>query len=111
MIAAYILYNAIANLGTTLLLFLQAVPENIDIHQLEKSIISLKRGDSVHHTHVWSLDGEHHVLTTHVIIEDNTTREEIQEIKGAIQHLGDSLNLQYITVEIEYLNEYFKMRH
>lgn len=111
LIAAYILYNAIANLRKTLLLFLQAVPENIDIHQLEKSIIALERVDSVHHTHVWSLDGEHHVLTTHVIIEDHTTRKEIQGIKGAIQNLGESLNLEHMTVEIEYLNEYCKMRH
>ena len=111
LIAAYILFNAITNLRKTLLLFLQAVPENIDIHQLEKSIIALERVDSVHHTHVWSLDGEHHVLTTHVIIEDHTTRKEIQGIKGAIQNLGESLNLEHMTVEIEYLNEYCKMRH
>ncbi len=110
LIAVYILSNAIANLRQTLLLFLQAVPENIDIQQLEKSIVTLDKVNSLHHTHVWSLDGEHHVLTTHVVIENDTTREEIQGIKGTIQHLGDSLHLEHITVEIEYLDEYCKLR-
>ena len=111
LIAVYILYNAIGNLRQTLLLFLQAVPQSIDINQLEKSIIVLDKVDSLHHTHVWSLDGEHHVLTTHIVIENETTRAEIQGIKGAIQRLGEKLNLEHITVEIEYLNEHCKMRH
>lgn len=109
-IAMYILYNAIANLRQTLRLFLQAVPENIDISQLEKSISAIAKVNSLHHTHVWSLDGEHHVLTTHVVVEDDTTREEIQAIKSAIGHLGESLNLEHITVEIEYFGEYCRMR-
>ena len=110
LIAVYILYNAIANLRQTLLLFLQAVPENIDIQQLETSIVALEKVNSLHHTHVWSLDGEHHVLTTHVVIENDTTREEVLSIKGTIQHLGEELHLEHITVEIEYLDEYCKMR-
>ena len=109
-IAAYVLYNAIANLRPTLLLFLQAVPENIDLKQLKKNILVLDKVNSLHHTHVWSLDGEHHVLSTHVVIENDTSREEILAIKGAIQHLGASLHLEHITIEIEYINEYCRMR-
>jgi cobalt-zinc-cadmium efflux system protein len=110
LIAVYILSNAIANLRQSLLLFLQAVPKDLDIKQLEQSIIALEKVDSLHHTHIWSLDGENHVLTTHIIVEDNTTREEIQGIKGAIRHLGEELHLEHITVEIEYLDEYCQMR-
>ena len=110
LIAAFILYNAIANLREILLLFLQAVPENIDLHQLETNIIALDKVDSLHHTHIWSLDGEHHVLTTHVVIENDTTREQILGIKGAIAHLGKSLHLEHITLEIEYLKEHCPLR-
>ncbi|MCC0176816.1 cation transporter [Waterburya agarophytonicola K14] len=110
LISVYILYNAIANLRKTVTLFLQAVPENINLEQLEATIIALDRVDSIHHTHVWSLDGEHHVLTTHVVVMDNTSRKAIQSIKNAIKHLGHDLNLEHITVEIEYLSEYCSMR-
>ena len=106
LISAFILYNAIASLRKTIPLFLQAAPNNIDISRLEASIVDLDKVDSVHHTHVWSLDGEHHVLTTHVVAIDDTSREDIQSIKSAIRHLGQNLNLEHITVEIEYLHEY-----
>lgn len=111
LIATYILYNAIANIRKTTTLFLQAVPEDINIQKLEKSILSLAKVDSIHHTHVWSLDGEHHVLTTHVVVMDDTTREDINSIKNAIQTIGQNLNLEHITVEIEYANEHCYLRH
>ncbi len=106
LISGFILYNAIASLRQTIPLFLQAVPDSIDIQRLESSIVDLDRVDSVHDTHVWSLDGEHHVLTTHVVVQNETSREEIQSIKSAIAHLSSNLHLEHITVEIEYLNEY-----
>ena len=109
-IAVYILYNAIANLRQTINLFLQAVPKNINLQQLEQSILALDWVNSLHHTHVWSLDGEHHVLTTHIVVEENTTRAEILSIKSAIRHLGEKLGLEHITVEVDYHNEYCQMR-
>ncbi|MEY2856926.1 MAG: hypothetical protein RLZZ74_1238 [Cyanobacteriota bacterium] len=105
LIAVYVLYNAIANLRQVLWLFLQAVPKNVDLQELEKNILAVEQVDSLHHTHVWSLDGEDHVLTTHVVVTENTTRTEILAIKGAIQRLGEKLNFKHMTVEIEYRNE------
>jgi len=105
LIAVYVLYNAIANLRQIMWLFLQAVPKNIDLQELEKNILAVEQVDSLHHTHVWSLDGEDHVLTTHVVVTENTTRTEILAIKGAIQRLGEKLNFKHMTVEIEYRNE------
>jgi cobalt-zinc-cadmium efflux system protein len=105
LIAVYVLYNAIANLRQILWLFLQAVPKNVDLQELEKNILAVEQVDSLHHTHVWSLDGEEHVLTTHVVVTENTTRTEILAIKGAIQRLGEKLNFKHMTVEIEYRNE------
>jgi cobalt-zinc-cadmium efflux system protein len=105
LIAVYVLYNAIANLRQILWLFLQAVPSNVDLQELEKNILALKQVDSLHHTHVWSLDGEEHVLTTHVVVTENTTRTEILAIKGAIQRLGSKLNFKHMTIEFEYRDE------
>lgn len=109
LISAYILYNAIANLRKTIPLFLQAVPHNINIKKLEASIVALDRVESIHHTHAWSLDGEHHVLTTHVVVVEGTSRKEIQSIKNAIQSVARDLNFEHITLEIEYTNEYCSM--
>lgn len=110
LIALYVLYSAVFNLRKTAMLFLQAVPENINIEKLKKRIIALEKVDSIHHTHVWSLDGENHVLTTHVVVINDTSREEIKSIKNTVKNLGKNLNLEHITIEIEYVDEYCHMR-
>ena len=110
LISAYILYNAIASLRTAIPLFLQAVPNNINLQKLEANIIALDKVNSLHHTHVWSLDGEHHVLTTHVVVEDETNREEIRSIKNSIKDIAHHLNFEHITVEIEYSHEHCSLK-
>lgn len=64
-ITAYILYNVLRNLRQTFMLFLQAVPEGIDLAELQRQLSLLPHVYSTHHTHVWSMDGAYHVLTTH----------------------------------------------
>lgn len=60
-ITAYILFNVVRHLKQTLLLFLQAVPDDIDLSELERRLGALEHVLSTHHTHVWSMDGAHHV--------------------------------------------------
>ena len=110
LISAYILYNAIASLRTAIPLFLQAVPNNINLQKLEASIIALDKVSSLHHTHVWSLDGESHVLTTHVVVDNDTNREEIQSVKNSVKDIAHHLNFEHITVEIEYSNEHCSLK-
>ena len=68
LITSYVLYNVWRNLRQTLRLFLQAVPGAVDLPEIEKTLLSIDKVISVHHTHVWSLDGEHNVLTTHLVV-------------------------------------------
>src|ERR1035437_3073597 len=55
----YVLYNVQSNLRKPLQLFLQAVPGTVDIPEIEKKLMAIDKVKSVHHIHVWSLDGEH----------------------------------------------------
>ena len=58
-----------------------------------------------HHTHIWSLDGTHHVLTTHVVVDKDATREDIIVIKDHIRNLMLAHGMDHSTVEIEYSGE------
>ena len=73
-ITIYILWNVIKRLKETLFIFLQGVPKDININQIKSQILNLKFVNSMHHTHVWSLEGEHHVFTTHIKL-DNTLQK------------------------------------
>ena len=66
LITIYILWNVIKRLKETLFIFLQGVPKDVDVNQIKSKILNLKFVSSMHHTHIWSLEGEHHVFTTHI---------------------------------------------
>ena len=101
-ITCYILFNTIRNLRQTLSLFLQAVPENIDLDAIDGKLRSIPEVLSTHHTHVWSMDGEHHVLTTHVVIDESTSKDDIVCIRTSIQDVLRELAFSHTTVEIEF---------
>jgi len=109
LIALYVLYNVAGNLKKTLSVFLQAVPENINIEEVESRLLAIDKVKSVHHTNVWSLDGIHHVLTTHVVIDGKASKDNVLDTKCAIRLLTDAMDFTHSTVEIEYEGEACRM--
>lgn len=102
LIAVYILYNVIKNLRATIGLFLQAVPESIEIQEIVERIIAVENVHSTHHMHIWSLDGEHHVLTTHVVVNEELPKEDARCVKNEIKEVLRNYEFSHITIEIEY---------
>jgi cobalt-zinc-cadmium efflux system protein len=101
-ITLYISWNVIANLKKTLTLFLQGVPENVDIDEIDIRLRSIPDVQSTHHTHIWSLDGEHHVLTTHVVVDENLSKDAIVCVRRELQNILSDLDFSHSTVEIEF---------
>jgi len=104
-VTAVVLFNVIKNLKQTLSLFLQGVPDSIRIDTIEEEIKKLEMVSGIHHTHVWSLDGEQHVLTTHVVLCTGAKKEQIRAIKSKIKELSERLGLAHTTVEFEYFED------
>lgn len=102
LITLYVSANVLKNLRTTLRLFLQSTPESVLTGSIDEEIRTLPHVIDTHHTHIWSLDGANHVLTTHVVVDVCCEREEVIAIKEAVKALGKKLNMVHITVEIEY---------
>ncbi|TDO85437.1 cobalt-zinc-cadmium efflux system protein [Halanaerobium saccharolyticum] len=101
----YILYNVFSKLKRVLNIFLQGVPGEIEIGNLQQKIENETSALSVHHTHLWTLAGENNFLSTHVIIPDQFSKEEIIKLKSEIKDLLAAEKIDHVTVEIEYKNE------
>lgn len=101
MITVFVLWNIVRHLRRILALLLQGVPDNIDLKVIEQQLQQLAQVLSCHHTHIWSLDGEHHVLTTHLLISRDCNASQIQEIKRAVQTLASGHGFSHTTIEIE----------
>jgi cobalt-zinc-cadmium efflux system protein len=96
-----ILWNVLRTLRETAGLFLQASPADVDMRALRTRIAALPGVASTHDAHLWSLDGESHVLTLHVVVRDAVTLPAIVDLKARIRSAASELGRVHVTVEIE----------
>jgi cobalt-zinc-cadmium efflux system protein len=102
LISLYVLFNVLRSLQKTMALFLQAVPDAIDLPAVEHSLLAIPQVQSVHHTHIWSLDGEHHVLTTHLVVDPEASKDDMIRIKQAAAGIAAGMSLAHATIELEF---------
>jgi len=89
-ITLYILWGVGGRLKDTLHLLLQGVPEGLDMQEVKRQLQQVDHVNSIHHMHVWSLDGEHHVLTAHLVLENITHYDQIDDVRqSAIESVAD----------------------
>jgi cobalt-zinc-cadmium efflux system protein len=110
LITVYVLVNVIRNVRKTVAIFLQAAPADLDIHAVEHELAAIPNVRSTHHTHAWSLDGEHHVLTTHLVVPSDASKADVVRVKTEALSLLRRIDLEHTTIEIEYEDENCRMR-
>jgi len=104
-ITLFILYNILKKLKDTVLVFLQTVPKEMDLDKIINSFLAIDQVIDTHHTHIWSLDSEYHVLTTHLVVKENTTLEEYNLIKSKIREACKTFNIEHLTIQIDHKND------
>ena len=101
LITIYILWNVVIRLKETLVIFLQGQPTDVDSELIEKEILNIEHVESMHHTHIWSLDGEHHVFTTHLKLGPIKGLNEILLIKNQVKEIMKKYPFEHYTIETE----------
>jgi cobalt-zinc-cadmium efflux system protein len=100
-----IMINIFKNLKQIMVIFLQGTPSELNIDEIEEKIKSVKNVLSIHDTHIWTLDGEYNVLTTHVVMDAKFPFSKSHDAKCEIKKLLQSFNIQHTTLELETENE------
>ncbi|GHA32094.1 cobalt transporter [Salinimicrobium marinum] len=101
LITAYILWGVIKRLKETLFIFLQGVPKDIDLEEVEKSLLAVENISSLHHTHVWSQEGDSHVFTTHIKLKNIRSFEELLRVKSDVKNRLKKYHFDHYTIETE----------
>lgn len=104
-ISLFVLWNVGRNLKNVMKVFLQRAPESFDVQGFADEVQRWPKVEETHHTHVWSLDGESHVLTMHVRMATDASREEIVEVKRKIREALDPEKFKHVTVDVELAGE------
>jgi cobalt-zinc-cadmium efflux system protein len=97
----FILVNVLRNLWATLKLFIQATPDKKTYKQVADALLELPHVADLHHLHFWSLDGEEHVLTVHLVLSKNLDIEARSDLKQRIDDVLAPYALSHTTVELE----------
>ncbi len=97
----FILLNVWRSLAKTLALFLQVTPDPSMYQQIRQQLLDCHFVQQVHHLHLWSLDGEKHVLTVHLKLKEAASSAQLTHFKLDIATVLQRFHLAHTTVEFE----------
>jgi cobalt-zinc-cadmium efflux system protein len=101
LITVYILWGAVKRLKDTLFVFLQGIPKEVDLEEIKQRLEKVENVASLHHTHLWSLEGQRHVFTTHVKLTKLANFDDIKATKEKMKAILSDYQLEHFTIETE----------
>lgn len=96
-ISLWVLYNVYRNLRSAFHILLQGTPDDLPVGELKARIEALPEVDALHDLHVWSLDGEAHVMTLHLV----TDAADLPSLKASVLEVARAYGVVHTTIEFE----------
>ena len=97
-ISIFILSKAIPRFWSTLKIFLDAVPEGVDIKQVMSDLEGLDNVASLNQLNLWTMDGLEKNAIVHVCLKEI---EQMETCKEFIRNLLKDCGFQNITIEVD----------
>ena len=97
-ISFFILSKALPRFWSTLKIFLDAVPEGLDIKQVKSGLERLDNVASLNQLNLWTMDGLEKNAIVHLCLED---WEQMTETKNQVRQLLEERGVQNITIEVD----------
>ena len=99
LISLFILWNVVKGLNGTIRIFLQYIPESVDLPKIQEEIEGMNGVKTLMDFHAWSLDGAAHVLSCSIILA--SPQEDPKKVKGLIRDFLKDKGFQHITIEVK----------
>ena len=97
-ISIFILSKAIPRFWSTLKIFLDAVPEGVDIQQVKSDLEQLDHVASINQLNLWTMDGLEKNAIVHVCLKE---MEHMETCKESIRIFLKDCGFQNITIEVD----------
>lgn len=97
-ISFFILSKALPRFWSTLKIFLDAVPEGVDIKQVKNDLEQLDNVASINQLNLWTMDGLEKNAIVHVCLKQI---EDMEASKTAIRHHLKDIGFHNITIEVD----------
>ncbi|AKJ65284.1 cation diffusion facilitator family transporter [Kiritimatiella glycovorans] len=101
LITIWVLRRVWINFRRILQVFLQGTPEHLDPVAIESELTGIEGVRSLHHVHLWSMDGVRHIFTAHVVIDPSFKGERRRGIREEAREILDRYEIFHSTLELE----------
>ena len=98
LISAFILSKALPRFWSTLKIFLDAVPEGVDIQQVKSDLEQLEHVASINQLNLWTMDGLEKNAIVHVCLKEI---EQMELCKESIRSKLKDCGFQNVTIEVD----------
>ena len=95
-VALFILVNALRNFREIGDLFLEKTPQGVSLPEMEQALLEIPAIKSVHHLHLWSMDGNTNYATMHIV-----TNHPSHELKEQVREKLYQQQISHVTIELE----------
>lgn len=108
LIALFIIYNVFVNIKKSFKIILQTTPNEIDLEKVHEKLKTIPEVIEIHDCHIWSMDGEYHVFSAHLVLDKSYELRLQAAIKKRAKYLLHELVIEHSTLEFELKDEHCK---
>lgn len=101
-IAAFVLFNVYRNIKPAFKIILQGMPDGVSDDKIKSLLMKESGVIDLHDFHLRTLDGEEHILSVHVVVKNNMSLQDSDELKEKMKVRLKSINISHATIEVEY---------
>lgn len=95
-VAIFIIINAAKIAKKAIDLFLEKMPDGIELKAVKKAVLEIEGVTDVHHIHVWSFDEKNVFATMHI-----AANSHIYAVKDKIRKAMERMGVSHVTIEFD----------
>lgn len=102
LIAAYIFYGAFKNMREVYFLLVQRSPASVEVPLIRQRLEDLPDVLRINDFHIWSLEGTHHILSLHALVNPALSPQGQHALKTEMRRIINSFGEFHSTIELDY---------
>ena len=83
----------------SLRLSLDGVPDTIELEKIKSTALKVDGVIDIHHIHVWAISTTENAMTAHLLVDEKTTMQQMQNITEQVKHELEHENIHHATLE------------
>lgn len=82
-------------------ILMQGTPERFDPNQIKQTILNNSQILDLHDLHIWSLSSKRYILSCHIVVNEQMTMFDVQNLLQQVEHQMQDLGIEHVTIQTE----------